>query len=103
MPLFLANRPVVLIPPGIHGPIFTPFDTTPDPPDPLSDLLDPLRSLSDQEAEGIFSYFPEAAEAMIFFDNHLLLSFPDKESFSKAILPQSFGGLTVAKTIVESR
>ncbi|KAN0079392.1 hypothetical protein V8E54_004606 [Elaphomyces granulatus] len=75
---------IVLIPPGIHGPIFTPFDATPDPPDPLSDPLDPLRSLSDQEAEGIFS-------------------FPDKESFSRVILPQSFGGLTVAKTIVESR
>jgi len=103
MPLFLANRPVVLVPPGIHGPILVPFNATPDPPDPLSDLLDPLRSLSGQEVEGIFSCFPEATEAMIFFDHHLLLSFPDEESFSRAILPQSFGGLTVAKTIILSR
>ena len=95
IPLFLANRPVILPYPS-HYEVLPTFGTL-YLEDPLSKRLDPTAFLSDEDALQALQFFSPATHIMLLFSGALLISYPPTVSLEKLVLPEYYGGLWVAK------
>jgi hypothetical protein len=96
VPLFIANRPVMLPPPG-----FTPFTTTalsPEPPkDPLTFKINPLVPVPDEVLAIACTVFPEAKMFLTLFDSSFIVVYGQEVMCHNMVpfMPETFGGLTV--------
>jgi hypothetical protein len=97
VPLFIANRPVLLPPPA-----FTPFTTTvmlnPRPKDPLGFKLNPVLPLPDAAIDVARNVFPQAKAFLMLFDSSFVVVYDPTEvqcHQMTMVVPKRFGGLVV--------
>ena len=98
VPLFIANRPVLLpLPPS-------PASTYPGlfarPKDPLSEWLDPLVVLTEHAVRVALETFKEANAFLVFFNGAFVAVYDDDAKYEDVIdfIPETFGGLRVSMT-----
>jgi hypothetical protein len=98
IPLFIANKPVLL--PGPRFPLITTPRVLSPPKDPWSRQIDPLMVLPEEAARLALKTFKRAREILIFFDGSLFAVYNEDENYDEIIdwVPETFGGLRVYVT-----
>jgi hypothetical protein len=98
IPLFIANKPVLL--PGPRFPFTTSPRVLPPPKDPWNHKIDPLMVLPEEAARLALKTFQRAREILIFFDGSLFAVYNEDENYDEIIdwIPKTFGGLRVYVT-----